>query len=340
MKLNLHIKTWGLLLIPIVTLMVILIIGRVQAGPYPESTVLRFAGMVKPQRGVVDYTGYTINGQYSTVWTGNYTYGSEGSGSHPGVDITEGDCQVTEVRAVAEGTVRMVDSTWLDRNTIEEGYSICGNNLTEELLPNMVGRFGNYVFIEHDGIPDRDGYGGTIFTLYAHLSEVYPNVAVGDKVLRGTVLGLHGSTGASSGPHLHFQIDKDRGEDLYVHPYWVTGAVSETVFIPRVQYYNFNPMRFVQAQEAETAFSSPGASVQFYPNINLDEPFMDQWIEAEIDHEWFYSGPLPPGFQNYFSARWQGYIWLPASHAWIFYVTVDDGVRLWIDNSLVIDQWC
>jgi murein DD-endopeptidase MepM/ murein hydrolase activator NlpD len=59
------------------------------------------------------------------------------------------------------------------------------------------GGFGNYVIIDH-------GYG--LQTTYGHLSKI--KVSKGMKVKRGDLLGLSGSTGTSSGPHLHYQIDQ------------------------------------------------------------------------------------------------------------------------------------
>jgi murein DD-endopeptidase MepM/ murein hydrolase activator NlpD len=55
--------------------------------------------------------------------------------------------------------------------------------------------YGNYVIIAH---------GAGIMTLYGHLLEV--DVKTGDRVTRGKRIGLEGSSGLSTGPHLHFEL--------------------------------------------------------------------------------------------------------------------------------------
>jgi murein DD-endopeptidase MepM/ murein hydrolase activator NlpD len=47
-------------------------------------------------------------------------------------------------------------------------------------------------------------HGGGMATLYAHQSSVA--VAAGQTVLPGQVIGYVGSTGRSTGPHLHFEV--------------------------------------------------------------------------------------------------------------------------------------
>ncbi len=58
--------------------------------------------------------------------------------------------------------------------------------------------YGNSVVIKH-------GYGYQ--TRYAHLSKF--NVRVGQKIKRGDVIGYVGNTGTSTGPHLHYEVEKN-----------------------------------------------------------------------------------------------------------------------------------
>ncbi|HSJ37315.1 MAG TPA: peptidoglycan DD-metalloendopeptidase family protein [Planococcus sp. (in: firmicutes)] len=60
------------------------------------------------------------------------------------------------------------------------------------------GSFGNRVIIDHN-----NGFE----TIYAHLDSI--DVEVGDKVLQGTKIGVMGTTGRSTGTHLHFEISQN-----------------------------------------------------------------------------------------------------------------------------------
>ena len=105
--------------------------------------------------------------------------GGFGSTNHKGVDI----CNVgftSSVFAVKSGKVLLTNTS---------GYG---------------GGYGNYVVIDH---------GGGVTTLYAHMSVV--KVSEGQMVSQGTVLGITGSTGASTGPHLHYEV---RINGVYQNP--------------------------------------------------------------------------------------------------------------------------
>jgi murein DD-endopeptidase MepM/ murein hydrolase activator NlpD len=70
-----------------------------------------------------------------------------------------------------------------------------GNGTIEEV--GRKGHYGNYIRIRH-----ANGY----HTAYGHLSRFAEGAAVGVKVRQGQVIAFVGSTGLSSGPHLHFEV--------------------------------------------------------------------------------------------------------------------------------------
>ncbi len=70
--------------------------------------------------------------------------------------------------------------------------------------------YGNFVMIDH---------GDNVITLYAHCSKLL--VSAGDYVDENDVIALVGSTGRSTGPHLHFEV---RINDVRINPeYFLTG---------------------------------------------------------------------------------------------------------------------
>ena len=110
---------------------------------------------------------------------GRVSPGGIGSTNHKGVDI----CNVgytSSVFAVKSGKVILANTS---------GWG---------------GGYGNYVVIDH---------GGGVTTLYAHMSSV--SVSEGQMVSQGTVIGITGNTGASTGPHLHYEV---RINGVYQNP--------------------------------------------------------------------------------------------------------------------------
>ena len=98
-----------------------------------------------------------------------------GSSNHKGVDI----CNVSyssKIYATKSGKVLIASMPYSDPDGGSSGY-------------------GNYVVIDH---------GGGMSTLYAHMSIV--KVSVGQYVTQGDVIGVTGNTGASTGPHLHYEV--------------------------------------------------------------------------------------------------------------------------------------
>jgi murein DD-endopeptidase MepM/ murein hydrolase activator NlpD len=98
--------------------------------------------------------------------------------------------------------VSPITGTWMKHEAID-----IGNDLMTPIIASMAGRvarvdydrmLGNYVIIVHE-----DGFQ----TLYAHMEAVYAQK--GKYVAQGEKIGVMGSTGASTGSHLHFGIYKN-----------------------------------------------------------------------------------------------------------------------------------
>ncbi|CAB4128163.1 Peptidase M23 [uncultured Caudovirales phage] len=106
---------------------------------------------------------------------------------HGGMDI--GVPEGTSVKAAKDGEV------------IHTGYNPDG--------------FGHNVIIQH-----ADGYQ----TLYGHLSS--KAMQKGDKVTAGQLVGLSGNTGFSTGPHLHFQVQKEINGKTYDPAAYITGSTN------------------------------------------------------------------------------------------------------------------
>ncbi len=137
----------------------------------------------------------------------------------PGADLPEPPPRVIAVPAQERTyTARVVDPQegsgsliWPVSGRISQGYSgghaavdiagdtgspvVAADDGTVVLVSWMTWSYGYHIIIDH---------GNGLETLYGHLSEI--DVEVGENVSKGEVIGKRGSTGRSTGPHLHFEV--------------------------------------------------------------------------------------------------------------------------------------
>ncbi|WP_150270439.1 murein hydrolase activator EnvC family protein [Paenibacillus tepidiphilus] len=83
---------------------------------------------------------------------------------------------------------------------VPQGTSIHAADSGTVLVAEWWSGYGYCVIIDH---------GGGVWTLYGHIREGGLRVSAGDKVDRGQVIAESGSTGRSTGPHLHFEVRVD-----------------------------------------------------------------------------------------------------------------------------------
>lgn len=118
-------------------------------------------------------------------------YGNRWNTTHAGIDIAQSGIQNAKVVAIASGTV----SVWC--NTCTHNYGKYKNGKIYSC--GCGGGYGNYLSVDHGT------YKGIKFrSVYAHLSSV--TVSTKQKVGKGQQVGKVGTTGMSSGYHLHFEI--------------------------------------------------------------------------------------------------------------------------------------
>jgi murein DD-endopeptidase MepM/ murein hydrolase activator NlpD len=110
------------------------------------------------------------------------------------------------------------------------------------LLSDFLGGYGMTIALEHSD--------GTQQTLYGHLSEIF--VKPGELIQQGAVIGRVGSTGNSTGPHLHFELRQltdagwmamDSGEQLEAS----MGILVNALKVTQPQQQAFNPNGFNSA---------------------------------------------------------------------------------------------
>jgi murein DD-endopeptidase MepM/ murein hydrolase activator NlpD len=128
------------------------------------------------------------------------------------------------------------------------------------LLSDFLGGYGLTIALEHSD--------GTQQTLYGHLSEIF--VKPGELIQQGAVIGRVGSTGNSTGPHLHFELRQltdagwmamDAGEQLESTMGDLVNALKVSS-APQKQAFNLEPLKAPTNEQTVTQPSNPSSTGQ------------------------------------------------------------------------------
>jgi murein DD-endopeptidase MepM/ murein hydrolase activator NlpD len=145
-----------------------------------STTTETTGGNTNADYGYVDKSQFTwpVPGYYHISYGVGWRWGAY----HKGIDIYSANIRGANICAAASGTVILVSNT-------------CTHDYGKSYSCGCGGGYGNYCIIDHG-----NGY----WTLYGHSERM--NVTKGQYVNQGDVLGTVGSTGYSTGPHLHFEV--------------------------------------------------------------------------------------------------------------------------------------
>lgn len=186
-----------------------------------------------PLRGVPDLTGPGFHGVSNFVdqdgsypgaiedySCGDRTYDLESGYNHPGTDYflwpfgwRRMDLDAVEVAAAAPGVIVLKEDGHFDRSCSGGG-----------------GAMWNAVYVEHAD--------GTV-AWYGHLQNgSLTSKAVGQSVARGEYLGRVGSSGSSTGPHLHFELHLPAGQVIDPYAGSCNSTTGDSWWTAQPEYYD------------------------------------------------------------------------------------------------------
>lgn len=76
----------------------------------------------------------------------------------------------------------------------------------------------------------------------------------------------------------------------------------------------------------------------YFDDRNLGKPIKTR-LDSSIDFSWGYGAPFVGGKTDGFSVRWSGYVKVDVAGTYVFQTEADDGVRLWVADQKIIDDW-
>ncbi len=173
------------------------------------------------------------------------------------------------------------------------------------------------------------------------------------RLLRLERLGHFDSATDYANPSIELRVEKTRNRYLFKYraapgdPWtiydtrYTTQLVQWVGLIGRAWDDRISPVTLSYDYFDLTGVRSIGSGLkgEYFNNTELSGAPSLTRIDPQVDFAWGDSSPAPEVNADQFSARWTGQVEAPTTDAYTFHTLSDDGVRLWVNDELVIDNW-
>lgn len=186
-------------------------------------------------------------------------------------------------------------------------------------------RFAGYIQIPADGVYTFYVNSDDGSKLYIGSTEVVNNDGGHGPTEKSGTIGLKAGKHALTIPY----FQGSGGQTLTVS---YSGPGIDKQLIPAAAYYR------LPSTPASTG-QGTGLMASYYPNKTLSgNPALTR-TDATVDVDWGGGAPAAGTGSDNFSVRWSGQVLAPVTGNYTFSTTSDDGIRLWVNGTMVIDNW-
>ena len=192
--------------------------------------------------------------------------------------------------------------------------------------------FTGYVNVPSDGQYTFYTYSDDGSKLYIGTTQVVDNDGGHPEQERSGTIGLKAGKHAITIPY----FEGGGGQTLAVS-YSGPGVAKQV--IPASAFFRVSTPT-TPTPPVVTTNAGTGLRGEYFNNKTLSAPSVLTRTDATIDFDWG-TGTPASGTVNVdnFSVRWTGQVEAPVSGNYVFTTIADDGVRVWVNNALVIDNW-
>ncbi len=162
--------------------------------------------------------------------------------------------------------------------------------------------------------------------------------AIGSPLIGSFPLSFHGDSNTSTDPENDYLVhhwDFGDGSEAFGssvdHEYPIEGVYAVTLTVTDAGGAS-------SSTPLQVEVLSPGLEGTYFDNIDLTNEVMTR-SDPIIDFSWGNGSPDPSIGENTFSVRWTGLIEPLYSETYTIYTVSDDGIRVWVDDQLVVDSW-